>query len=231
MARPCPADWQLTATPVAPVAPGLTPVTVTGSLAGTAFEVRPGQDYALTETGPGGYTLSIDCTIELGAPRQTTTITLNANETGVCVFTNDDQPGHLTLVKQVDNGTTGATATPADWTLAAAGPTPISGTSGSATVTNAAVNAGTYTLSESGGPAGYTASAWSCTGATATGGSVPVPSGGNVTCTITNTASRPSSRWSSRSTTARPAGPRRRPTGRWPPPGRRRSAGSPARRR
>src|SRR5207344_180680 len=105
---------------------------------------------------------------------------------GVCVFTNDDQAGHLTLVKQVDNGTTGATATPANWTLAAAGPTPISGTSGSAAVTNATVNAGTYTLSESGGPAGYTAGAWSCTAGTLTGSSLVLPLNTSATCTINN---------------------------------------------
>ena len=62
------------------------------------------------------------------------------------MFTNDDQPGRLTLIKQVDNGTTGATATPANWTLSATGPTPISGTSGATEVTNAAVDAGTYAL-------------------------------------------------------------------------------------
>ena len=154
--------------------------------------MRPGQAYTLTETGPGGYTLSVDCTVELGAPRQTTTLTLNANETGVCVFTNDDQAGHLTLVKKVENGTTGGTATPASWMLAAAGPTPISGTSGSATVTNATVNAGTYTLSESGGPTGYTAVGLvvhRCDGDAAAPSTVP--SGANVTCTITNTAVAP----------------------------------------
>jgi len=59
-------------------------------------------------------------TVELGAPRQTRTITLNADETGVCIFTNDDRAGHLILVKQVENGTTGATAVPTDWTLSAA---------------------------------------------------------------------------------------------------------------
>jgi hypothetical protein len=187
-----PSDWQLTATPLAPVAPGITPVTVTGSIAGVAFEVRPGQAYLLTEVGPAGYTLaSIECRVDTTAPRGTSTLTLNANEIGVCTFTNDDQPASLTLVKQVDNGTTGATATPADWTLTASGPTPISGPSGTTTVTNAPVNAGTYALSESGGPAGYTPSAWTCTGATVTGSNVTVPSGGAVTCTITNTAIEP----------------------------------------
>ncbi len=54
------------------------------------------------------------------------------------------------------------------------------------------MNAGSYVLSESGGPEGYTASAWSCTGGTLTGASVSVPNGGNVTCTITNTAQQAS---------------------------------------
>ena len=187
-----PGNWQLTATPVAPVAPGLVPVTVTGSTVGALFEVRPGQAYLLSEVGPAGYTpVSIVCTVENLAPRLTTTITLNGGELAVCVFTNDDQAGRLTLVKEVDNGTTGATATPTNWILSASGPTPISGTSGSVTVTNAEVNAGTYTLAESGGPTGYQPSSWSCTGATPTGATVAVPSGGDVTCTITNTAIAP----------------------------------------
>ena len=107
------------------------------------------------------------------------------------MFTNDDPQGRLTLIKTVDNGTTGATATPANWTLTATGPTPISGTSGAPEVTNAAVDAGTYALAESGGPAGYTPSAWTCTGGTVTGSSVAVASGANVTCRITNTAIAP----------------------------------------
>ena len=40
-----------------------------------------------------------------------------------------------------------------------------------------------YNLSES-GPAGYTASAWSCDGGTQSGASISVPLGGAVTCTI-----------------------------------------------
>ena len=84
-----------------------------------------------------------------------------------CTITNTAVAPQLTLVKQVDNGTTGGTATPANWTLAAAGPTPFSGVSGTPAVTAVPVAVGTYTLSESGGPAGYTASAWSCVGVTA----------------------------------------------------------------
>ena len=71
-----------------------------------------------------------------------------------CTITNTAVAPQLTLVKQVDNGTTGGTATPANWTLAAAGPTPLSGVSGTPAVTAVPVAVGTYTLSESGGPAG-----------------------------------------------------------------------------
>ena len=70
---------------------------------------------------------------------------------------------HLTLVKQVVNDN-GGTAVPTDWTLRADGPTPLSGTSGSAAVTDQTVTPGTYTLSEIDGPDGYTPSNWSCTG-------------------------------------------------------------------
>ena len=94
-------------------------------------------------------------------------------------------PAQLTLVKTVTNDN-GGTAVPTAWTLTAAGPTPISGATGSAAVTNAPVNAGTYTLSESGGPAGYTASAWSCTGGTQTGASIALALGQSATCTINN---------------------------------------------
>ena len=49
-------------------------------------------------------------------------------------------------------------------TLCRSGPTPISGQTGAASITNAAVTAGTYTVAEAGGPAGCNAGAWGCTG-------------------------------------------------------------------
>src|SRR4029079_7017601 len=62
-----------------------------------------------------------------------------------CTYTNTYTPkATLTLVKSVDGGA----ALPARWTLSAAGPTSISGPSGSAAVTAQPVNAGTYTLDE-----------------------------------------------------------------------------------
>ncbi len=102
-----------------------------------------------------------------------------------CTITNNDIGGKLTLVKTVTNDN-GGTALPTAWTLAAAGPTAVSGVTGAAAVTNAAVNAGVYTLSESGGPAGYAASVWSCTGATVSNGQFTMPLNGNVSCTINN---------------------------------------------
>ena len=62
----------------------------------------------------------------------------------------------------------------------------MTGTVGQPAITNRVVSAGTYTLTESAGPPGYTPGAWSCTGGTVTGSSVVVPNGGNVTCTINN---------------------------------------------
>ena len=93
------------------------------------------------------------------------TITLEAGDNKTCTITNDDQPAHLTLVKLVTNNS-GGTAVAANFTLSAAGPTPISGAGG----VSQDVSAGSYTLSET-DAAGYTASAWSCVGGTQTPGS------------------------------------------------------------
>lgn len=99
----------------------------------------------------------------------------------------------LTLVKKIVN-TGGGTAAATDWTLKAVGatttnPTTISGVTGSQAVTNATVQADTYTLSESSGPANYTPSAWSCVGGVLAGNSLTLPQNATVTCTITNTYS------------------------------------------
>ncbi len=95
-------------------------------------------------------------------------------------------PTQVTLAKSVDN-TSGGTAAPTDWTLSATGPTTISGLTGDSGITNAAVDPGTYTLAESGGPTGYSAGAWSCTGATLTGDSLVLAGGETASCSITNT--------------------------------------------
>jgi predicted ribosomally synthesized peptide with SipW-like signal peptide len=101
----------------------------------------------------------------------------------------------LTLVKNVINDDFG-TALPGAWTLMADGEglNDISGTSGSLAVTNAQVLPGTYTLSESGGPLGYTGSDWSCVvngGAPVVGNSVTIAEGDTVVCTVTNDDNEP----------------------------------------
>src|SRR5262249_16595882 len=66
----------------------------------------------------------------------------------------------------------GGTAAATDFSLSAAGPTPISGPGGA----DGAVNAGSYVLSET-GPAGYAAGAWSCAGGSLQGATVTVALG------------------------------------------------------
>lgn len=191
-----PANWNLTATPTGTFPSGLNPVTRPGAPVASAqyVNVRPGVTYNLTETGPPGYTnTSIECvTDQPGAvPVVATSVRLNPNQFTTCRFINNDQPAQLTLRKVVNNGATGATAVPSAWTLRAAGAVTVTGPGNSPAVTGQTVPAGTYSLAESGGPSGYQASAWTCTGGTLTGTSVSVANGANVTCTITNTAVQP----------------------------------------
>ena len=180
------ADWELTATPTGTFPDGLGPVTVTGSDDGEAQLVRPGVEYQLSESGPDGYEqVSVICELDQGPRIEGESITLDPLAKGTCTFTNRDVPASLTLVKTVTNDD-GGTAAPTDWTLSADGPTPISGVTGSDAVTAVTVDAGSYDLAETGGPAGYTASDWQCTGGAVTGSVVAVANGAEVTCTIDN---------------------------------------------
>lgn len=190
-----PSDWDLTASPTGTFPVGLVPETVEGDADGHTFSVRPGTTYNLTETSLAGYTLSsLKC--DTGPNRDyvdATSVTVPALGHVTCVYVNDDQAATLTLVKKVENGTTGATTAPSAWTLTAQSSThTVTGAGNSPAVTNQSVSAGTYALSESTTPAGYTASDWSCTGVTTSdGSSVTLTPGSNATCTITNTAVSP----------------------------------------
>ncbi|WP_424709147.1 SpaA isopeptide-forming pilin-related protein [Microbacterium sp. SLBN-111] len=104
-----------------------------------------------------------------------------------CTITNKPSSGTLTLRKVVDN-THGGSSTAADWTLTGTGPQTVTGKTGAAAITDAIVAPGTYALSESGGPAGYAAGAWSCAGGTVTGSSVAVAAHATVVCTVTNSS-------------------------------------------
>jgi hypothetical protein len=160
--------------------------------------VDPGS-YSVTETNPSpAYALTgLSCTASgTGTSANTSlvnrsvSITIGSGGGGVvdCTYTNTLQQAHLTLLKTVINND-GGTALDTAWTLAAVGPTNISGAEGSGAVTNAAINAGAYTLSESGGPTGYTASTYSCVnngGAPVISNNITLAPGDNATCTITN---------------------------------------------
>ncbi|MBI4099616.1 hypothetical protein HY440_01270, partial [Candidatus Microgenomates bacterium] len=134
-----------------------------------------------SETVDSGYTASSwsgDC-----AANGTVTLSLGQNAT--CTITNNDNAPSLTLVKQVLNDD-GGQAVASAWTLTASGPTGFSGT-GPSVSNGASFDAGTYDLSESGGPTGYSASAWVCTGGNQTDDdTVVVGLGDQVTCTIVN---------------------------------------------
>jgi hypothetical protein len=161
----------------------------TGAAAVTNATVNPGT-YTLTESAtPTGYTASsYSCVKNGGAAVSGNSITLAAGDTATCTINNDDRPATLTLRKTVTNDN-GGTQLPTAWTLSAAGPTAISGATGSAAVTNATVNPGTYTLSESATPTGYTASSYSCVkngGAAVVGNNITLAAGDAATCTINN---------------------------------------------
>jgi choice-of-anchor A domain-containing protein len=182
-----PSDWTLTADG---------PQTVTGpgnSPAVTGVSVDPGT-YTLSESG-GLPNYTAGHWVCAGGVRVGDTVVVLKNATVVCKVTNTYQPppppkGTLTLVKHVVN-TGGGTAAPGDWTLTAAGPDTVTGPGNSASVTTVTVDTGDYDLSESGGPADYTAGSWSCTGGTLTGTTVTVATDADVTCEITNTYSPP----------------------------------------
>jgi len=151
-------DWTLTATGYDSASPD----------AGT---------YNLSESGgPGGYTqTSLTCT-DTGATTQVTSVTLSLGESVTCTFVNSDNAPSLTLVKTVLNNSGTGSAVASDWTLTASG------------YDSASPDAGTYNLSESGGPGGYTLTSLTCTdtGANTQVTSVTLSLGESVTCTFVN---------------------------------------------
>jgi hypothetical protein len=155
---------------------------------GVTYDRRSdGSDYLAGDTVTIGESVSVPpgCTNSAGGDVGDHTLTPGLNTFHI---TNTVTCTRLTLQKVV----VGGTASPAQWTLTATGPTPgISGPSGSAAVTGVRVEPGSYTLTESGGASGYQQTSLSCTGATLSGNTVTVTLGANVTCTFTNTAIHP----------------------------------------
>ena len=153
---------------------------LTGSTPVDSGATLQADTFALNESGPTGYSASAwSC---VGGTQDGSNITVGIGQEATCTITNDDNAPKLTLVKEVvkDNG---GTAVATDWDLTATGPTSINGLGG--VVSDAGFDAGAYTLTESAGPAGYTASAWSCSN-NDNDGAISIGLGEEVTCTITN---------------------------------------------
>jgi hypothetical protein len=174
-----PNDWDLTATGSG----GFTELTPAAADA-TFRNVTAGVAYALSETGPGGYTAGAwSC---VGGSQVGSSITLALNTQVTCTINNNDIAPQLKLVKTVTNND-GGTAVANDWDLTATGSggfTELTPAAADATFRN--VTAGvSYALSET-GPGGYTAGAWSCNGGTQVGSSITLALNQQVTCTINN---------------------------------------------
>ena len=102
---------------------------------------------------------------------------LPLGESATCTINNNDQAAQLTLVKTVTNDN-GGTALPTAWTLGRGrSDADLRGDRVGAGDERAGRTRARYTLSESGGPAGYTAGAWSCTAGTLTGSIAGVAAG------------------------------------------------------
>ncbi len=164
-------DWTLSANGPTPISGTENQAPITGAL------VDAGQ-YTLSESaGPVGYSASLySCVVNDGSPVVNNSLTLAPDDIAVCTITNNDIAPSLTLVKQVVNSN-GGTGVPANWTLSATG------------YDSASPDAGTYNLSESGGPAGYTQTSLTCsdTGSTQVT-SVTLSLDEDVTCTFVNTS-------------------------------------------
>ncbi len=141
-----------------------------GSETGVTVTLDAGA-YSVSESGgPSGYaaSLSADCSG-----------TIAVSESKTCTIENDDIAPELTVIKTVITDD-GGTASAGDWTMNVNGPD-VSNASfaGSETGVVVTLDAGTYSVSESGGPSGYTMSlSADCSGTIALGES--------LTCTITN---------------------------------------------
>ncbi|QDZ15004.1 prealbumin-like fold domain-containing protein [Humibacter ginsenosidimutans] len=199
--------WTLTA-----AGPSNTSVTGKDGDASVTDVVSPVGTYTLSEN-PGNsaaYTLSnLVCTNNgkamSGVGVDNPSFTLAVGDNVDCTFTNQDQPAHLTLKKDVDETQAGGNVTAKDFTLTATpikitGQGTVSGNGDPTTaggVNNVAIFAGQYTLSES-GPAGFVAGTWTCTGGsvgatdpTTHTATLTVANGQSASCEITNTAIQP----------------------------------------
>jgi hypothetical protein len=146
--------------------------------------------YTVSEDTMSGYTqTSLVCVDNSTHNPVSNPVSLSAGQNVTCTITNDDVAPSLTLNKIVSN-THGGTAVESNWTLTATGPTTLTGPGAAGdtdVVSGSNFAAGTYTLSESTGPTGYSASAWTCTNnVTVTNNQITLANGQTTVCSITN---------------------------------------------
>jgi hypothetical protein len=154
--------------------PDASPASFPGSETGTTVTMNPGR-YSVGETGPTGYARSdsADCSG-----------TMAAGDVKTCTITNDDIQPKLHVIKHVANNF-GGTAVASNFTMSVTGssPSPSSFPGAESLGTLVALNAGSFSMSET-GPAGYARSdSGSCSGS--------IGVGQELTCTVTNSDIQP----------------------------------------
>ena len=151
-----------------------------GSESGTTKTLSAGS-YAVTESGgPGGYAASFS-----GDCDPSGNVTLGPGQSKTCTITNNDVAPTLTVIKHVVNDN-GGSAAASQWSMhITSGGSDVSGSpfAGSEAGTTKTLSAGSYTVSESGGPGGYAAT---ISGDCSASGAVTLGPGQNKICTITN---------------------------------------------
>jgi parallel beta-helix repeat protein len=154
-------DWTMSVTSSGP-----SPSSFLGDESGTAVTLNVGS-YNVTESGPVGYAVSRSADCE-GS--------MLPGDIKTCTITNDDIQPKLTVTKVVVNDN-GGKATAVQWTLTVDGTTFTSGV-------QQGIDAGTYTVSESAGPSGYSGPVFSddCDSS----GSITLSPGDVKACTVTN---------------------------------------------
>jgi uncharacterized repeat protein (TIGR01451 family) len=157
---------------------GPTPLSFAGAESpGTSNPVDAGA-YKVTESGGSegyGLTYSGDCDADGD-------VTVPLGQTRTCTLVNDDRPATLTVIKHVVNDD-GGTAVAQLWTMNVAGPTASSFGGEESPGVSEAVSAGSYTITESDGPAGYSLS---YSGDCDAEGGVALALGDAKTCTLVN---------------------------------------------
>ncbi len=149
--------------------------------------------YSITESATTGYTLSnIQCTDPSGGTTTngaTANINLSSGETVICTFTNTQDTGSITVLKNVDNNNDGDVndlgdvVGATDWTWDI-----VDGDQNISTGGSRSLATGNYTISED-GKTNYHPIGWSCSNQTSGNGdsfSISLGINEDVTCTFTN---------------------------------------------